>query len=106
MNFREGIGLNGKNACGYKQLSKMNKMDHLTSLLNSNRDAIECLTGVVGTGIGLPSNEETSEGIVIQVFVHSKNDIRSTKKKVEAILGNEPFEVIVTGKPIAGNCST
>jgi hypothetical protein len=72
-------------------------------MLDSHRDAIHALAGVVGTGIGRPAGQRAGEEVVIQIFVRAPGDIDSTRSSVAAMLGKVPFEVIVTGEAKAGD---
>lgn len=74
----------------------------LELLLDSHRDAIHLLPGVVGTGIGFSPTLQSGAETVIQIFVESADRVGSIRQEAKRMLGEVPFEVIVTGEATAG----
>lgn len=74
----------------------------LVALLDRHRSALHGLHGVVGTGVGLTEEAQSIEDVTIQLFVRHSADVARVERQAQAILGQVPLAVIVTGEVVAG----
>ncbi|MGD1991767.1 MAG: hypothetical protein PVI59_01115 [Anaerolineae bacterium] len=74
----------------------------LIAVLDRHRPALRALPGVVGTGVGLAEEAQSTEDVTVQVFVKDSADVTRVRRQAQAILGQVPLEVIVTGEVVAG----
>ncbi len=69
--------------------------------LERHRAALHAIPGVVGTGIGLGSDNPAPDAVVIQVFVRSSDQLKAVRQRVSDILGASEAEILVTGEVTA-----
>jgi hypothetical protein len=74
----------------------------LIGVLDRHRPALRALPGVVGTGVGLAEDAQSSEDVTIQIFVRDRADVARVRNQARSILGQVPQAVIVTGEVVAG----
>jgi hypothetical protein len=74
----------------------------LIAVLDRHRPALRALPGVVGTGVGLAEEAQSTEDVTVQVFVKDSADVTRVRRQAQAILGQVPLDVIVTGEVVAG----
>ena len=70
-------------------------LEEASDTLEQKVDELQVLEGVVGTGVGHSSDGTT---FLIHLFVRSEEDVDRTKRAAGSILGQSPFEVIVSGE--------
>jgi hypothetical protein len=72
----------------------------LSAVLDAHREQLACLSGVVGTGIGLAASPRAGEpAIVIQIFVSPASDMAPLRQTVRQIVGPYPVECVAMSLP-------
>lgn len=71
----------------------------LSALLDRRRDELENIDGVVGTGVGLTSDDKPAR-VVIQILVQSPSLVGEVEQQVAALLGKAtPIETVFWPTP-------
>jgi len=73
----------------------------LVELLEQRRSALEALSGVVGTAIGLSADDPRGERPAIHIYVTRAADAGRVRSEVERLLGDAPVELIGMEMPEA-----
>jgi hypothetical protein len=74
----------------------------LSAVLDQHRDELTRLSGVIGTGVGLPEAGSGDSAAVIQIFVSQAAPREIIEQQATRILGREyPVEVIQMSVPQA-----
>lgn len=75
----------------------------LIAVLDRHRAALQALPGVVGSGVGISQDAQSTDDVTVQVFVGDPADVMPVRDQARAILGQVPLEVVVTGEVVAGD---
>jgi len=73
----------------------------LEKLLEQRRDAVESLSGVIGTAVGARLRGEGADALAVHVYVAPGVDTGAVRAEAERLLHGAPIEVIEMEMPTA-----